>query len=103
MKYFNIPIFVPHSGCPFDCVFCNQRKITGAGSNVSEETVVNTVEEHLKYLPESDCEIEIAFFGGSFTGIDFGIAGKTFICRLFLCGKAQYIGNKSVNAPRLYR
>ncbi len=25
-----IPIFVPHLGCPNDCVFCNQRRISGA-------------------------------------------------------------------------
>ena len=28
-KHRNIPIFVPHLGCPNTCVFCNQRKISG--------------------------------------------------------------------------
>ncbi|HPA55356.1 MAG TPA: radical SAM protein, partial [Bacillota bacterium] len=28
-KHYIIPIFVPHKGCPHDCIFCNQKKITG--------------------------------------------------------------------------
>ncbi len=95
MKYFNIPIFVPHLGCPFDCVFCNQRKITGAAGNVSEETVVNTVEEHLKYLPESDCEIEIAFFGGSFTGIDSALQER------LLSAAYSYVGKHNISGIRV--
>ena len=29
MRKINIPIFVSHQGCPNDCIFCNQKKITG--------------------------------------------------------------------------
>ena len=35
------PIFVPHLGCPNDCTFCNQRKISGQQKNVTEEDVKN--------------------------------------------------------------
>ena len=70
MKHYNIPIFVPHRGCPFDCVFCNQKHITGAGEEVTPETVKETIARYLKTLPQ-DGVIEAAFFGGSFTGIDF--------------------------------
>ena len=69
MKSYNIPIFIPHLGCPFECVFCNQRRITGAGTDVRPEDVTEAIEEHLKTLPENGAEIEAAFFGGSFTGI----------------------------------
>lgn len=68
MKYYNIPVFVPHMGCPFDCVFCNQKRITGVGNEKPD--VDGIVSEHLKFLPKEDCLIEIAFFGGSFTGIE---------------------------------
>ena len=64
-----IPIFVPHKGCPNDCVFCNQRKITGCIESATAEDVRKAVSERLNTIdPEKD-EIEIAFFGGSFTMI----------------------------------
>lgn len=69
MKHYNIPIFVPHMGCPFDCVFCNQRHITSTGQIVTEETVSQTIEQYLSTLPKQNCMVEAAFFGGSFTGI----------------------------------
>ena len=28
-RHKNIPIFIPHLGCPNQCVFCNQRTISG--------------------------------------------------------------------------
>ena len=69
MKKFNIPIFVPHKGCPFDCVFCNQKKITGNIKETTPDDVTKTIETYLKTLPCDDRNIEVAFFGGSFTGI----------------------------------
>lgn len=69
MRRYNIPIFVPHRGCPFDCVFCNQKRITGIQTEVTFSDVCNTVEEYLKTLPKNNRKIEVAFFGGSFTGI----------------------------------
>lgn len=70
MKHYNIPIFVPHIGCPFHCVFCNQGHITGADSSVDAELVKSTAEEYLKTIPADNRFVEIAFFGGSFTGIE---------------------------------
>ncbi len=69
MKTYNIPIFVPHRGCPFDCVFCNQKRITGADSGVTAADVRNITDAHLKTLPKENRRVEAAFFGGSFTGI----------------------------------
>lgn len=69
MKTYNIPIFVPHRGCPFDCVFCNQRRITGKNASVTADDAHEIIENALKTLPRTDCTIEAAFFGGSFTGI----------------------------------
>ncbi|MDR7856364.1 radical SAM protein [Tissierella sp.] len=74
-RHYIIPIFVPHFGCPHDCVFCNQKKITGLSTNVSPEDVSNIIEEHLStFKPESI--VEVAFYGGSFTAIDIDIQKK---------------------------
>lgn len=69
MRYYNIPIFVAHEGCPFQCVFCNQKRITGSDTSVTPEFVHDTAERYLKTIPDGKRHIEIAFFGGSFTGI----------------------------------
>ncbi len=68
MRHVNIPVFIPHLGCPNSCVFCDQRKISGCIS-FDESDVKDQIEEVLSTLSEAD-EAEIAFFGGSFTGID---------------------------------
>lgn len=72
-RHYNIPVFVPHIGCPHDCVFCNQRHITGAGSEVTAEDVTRIIDEHLQYIDKDSSVVEVAFFGGSFTGIDFDL------------------------------
>lgn len=71
MRHINVPIFIPHLGCPNDCVFCNQRSISGHG-DFDISTVTKEIEEVLSTCGEGD-ECEIAFFGGSFTGIDRGL------------------------------
>ena len=68
-KQYIIPIFVPHLGCPNDCVFCNQKSISGQTKQVTKEDVKEIIEEHLKYI-KKDSKVEVAFFGGSFTGIE---------------------------------
>lgn len=68
-RHINVPIFIPHLGCPNDCVFCNQRKISGKNefvfSNAKKE-----LEDAFSTIDIKNCDVEIAFFGGSFTGID---------------------------------
>lgn len=66
-RHANIPIFIPHLGCPNDCVFCNQRTISGH-LDFDPSKVVCEIETALSTL--GDRKAEIAFFGGSFTGID---------------------------------
>ncbi len=98
-KHAIIPIFIPHLGCPNDCVFCNQRKITARLTAPDAASVRATIEEWLSTLEpqrlsscasndgcDSPCAnkgrcdeevkckngletIEIAFYGGSFTGL----------------------------------
>lgn len=64
-----IPIFVPHKGCPNDCIFCNQKKISGQTEEMTAEKVPEIIESHLATIG-SDAFVEAAFYGGSFTAID---------------------------------
>lgn len=68
--HYIIPIFVPHEGCPHNCVFCNQNTITGVSNLVSADYVRNTIEEYIKTIPNKNAVIEVSFFGGTFTAID---------------------------------
>lgn len=54
-------------GCPYKCVFCDQKSITNAHS-FSAESVKNDIETVLSTITGGNTEI--AYFGGSFTGID---------------------------------
>ena len=69
MRVKNIPVFVSHFGCPNDCIFCNQKKINGVENPREISDTAKIIEDALKYAENTD-KIEIAFFGGSFTGID---------------------------------
>ena len=74
-KHAIIPIFIPHRGCPNDCVFCNQRKITARTDDVTPEDAGRIIDTWLTTLrPSSDVVksagiVEAAFYGGSFTGL----------------------------------
>ena len=75
MRHRNIPVFIPHLGCPHQCVFCNQNSISGC-RGFREESVEEQIHTVLSGIPPED-ETEIAFFGGSFTGIP-----RELMCRL---------------------
>lgn len=63
-----IPIFVPHLGCPNDCVFCNQRRISGSQQPAVAEDVKEAIEKAAALLPLG-AKRQLAFYGGSFTAI----------------------------------
>lgn len=63
-----IPIFIPHNGCPNDCVFCNQRRITSRMASPTEYEVRCIIDEWMTTL-ENVPSVSIAFYGGSFTAI----------------------------------
>ena len=65
-----IPIFIPHRGCKNECVFCNQRKISGETRDVTADEVRQEIEKYLKMYKDNTRKKQIAFFGGSFTGLD---------------------------------
>ena len=69
MKHYNIPVFLPELACPFRCVYCNQFSITGKQKLPDIQDVKNIIERHLESFKEKDRFVEVAFFGGNFTGL----------------------------------
>lgn len=70
-SHYIIPIFVPHEGCPHNCVFCNQNSITGMDSSVTAEHVDSIVKEYLSTIVRDNSTVEVSFFGGTFTAINY--------------------------------
>lgn len=94
-KQYIIPIFVPHLGCPNDCTFCNQRKISGQLKNITENDVRDTIEFYLSNFKEKNSYKEVAFYGGSFTGIEPELQEQ-------LLGAAyEYIKEKKIDGIRI--
>lgn len=94
-KQYIIPVFVPNLGCPNDCTFCNQKKISGQKKNITENDVRDTIDYYLSNFKEKDTYKEVAFYGGSFTGIDVELQDK-------LLGAAyDYIKEKKIDGIRI--
>lgn len=94
-KEYIIPIFVPHLGCPNDCTFCNQKKISGQKKSVTGNEVKDIIEYYLNNFKDSDKKVEVAFFGGSFTGIDTNIQEE------LLSAANEYIADGRVDGIRI--
>ncbi|OGW05761.1 MAG: hypothetical protein A3I04_06985 [Nitrospinae bacterium RIFCSPLOWO2_02_FULL_39_110] len=74
MKQYIIPVFIPYSGCPHRCIFCNQKKIAGEVEGVNIETIRKTVDtwislSAISHQPSAFKNRQVAFYGGSFTAI----------------------------------
>lgn len=71
-NHITIPFFIPNLGCPNRCVFCDQGASTGVYQIPDRFEIDRRVNEYLKTAGDST-EIEIGFFGGSFTSIEESI------------------------------
>ncbi|MFR2966828.1 MAG: elongator complex protein 3 [Anaerovoracaceae bacterium] len=113
-KHAIIPIFIPHKGCPNDCIFCNQRKITAHADSVSASDIHQTVSQYMSTLSDMDMEtIELSFFGGSFTGIPLeeqkeylsiakGYKDDGVIQKIHLSTRPDYIDRKNLDNLKAY-
>jgi histone acetyltransferase (RNA polymerase elongator complex component) len=71
VKPFIIPVFIPHAGCPHQCVFCNQKAITRSAIQAPSFLQIEAaIRSYLNYLTPDRKPVQIAFFGGNFLGID---------------------------------
>jgi len=66
-----IPIFVMYRGCPHRCIYCNERITAGNyPDRITQVQFRNIVDKYLKTMNWNTESIQIAFYGGNFTGID---------------------------------
>jgi len=67
-----VPLFIPNQGCPHRCVYCRQEDITGQGGEWLTPAGVDRRLSEAVRSPRFDpaCAPEIAFYGGTFTGLD---------------------------------
>ncbi|MBM9604743.1 elongator complex protein 3 [Desulfopila inferna] len=65
---FVIPYFIPHQGCPHQCLFCNQNSITGKnrGCGDVKKEIEDTITLWSSYQRKKE-PVQFAFYGGSFT------------------------------------
>ena len=109
-----IPIFIPFLGCPHDCAFCNQVKITNYKDRADSNSIRKQIEDYLAYFKDKESPKEIAFYGGSFTGLPYEtmvsyleIAGqykkKGIIDRIRLSTRPDYINNSILDTLKSYQ
>lgn len=122
-KHAIIPIFIPHRGCPHDCVFCNQRKITARTEYVTPRDARGIIDTWLTTLrPAVPSEgtvlheentVEAAFYGGSFTGLEieeqsaflevtYEYKQKGLIDKVHLSTRPDYIDREILDNLRKY-
>ena len=87
-----IPLFIPHLGCGYQCVFCDQKKISGADTPVTPEDVRRELEAA---LPAAGTGCELAFYGGSFTAI------SPLRQRELLTAAEPYLRNGAISSIRI--
>lgn len=69
MKHANIAVFIPHLGCPYKCLFCDQNQISRPGLAPSPADIPEIIQRSLSTMDRNLIESELAFFGGSFTAL----------------------------------
>jgi histone acetyltransferase (RNA polymerase elongator complex component) len=72
LKPLIIPFFLRNRGCPHRCVFCNERMIAGNAEDITETRMHETVKSYITGSSRKYNRVEIAFYGGSFTGMAAG-------------------------------
>lgn len=106
-----IPVFVSHMGCPNECTFCNQRKISGVSDAILPNQLIRHLETYLSTMKRD--QVELAFFGGSFTGIESNqqieylkiakdLKEKNVIQRIRISTRPDYIDDAIIERLKAY-
>ena len=69
-KPYVIPVFIPHAGCPHQCLFCDQTRTTNRDRTFPTEAQIHAeINRFLDYRRDHHRWTEISFFGGNFLGL----------------------------------
>ncbi len=112
-KHVNIPVFIPHLGCPNQCVFCNQKTISGV-TEFEIKNVKEIIESAISTVDIDNTDAEIAYFGGSFTGLEYETmrqlleiayhyVEKGLVKSIRLSTRPDYIDEKILKTLKKYR
>ncbi len=94
-KHYTIPVFVPELACPFQCAFCNQKKISGQQHIPDLDEINETIVSHLNSFKEKSRWVEVGFFGGNFTGIPLDLQQQ------YLSVVKPFLKNRRIQGIRL--
>ena len=86
-----LPVFIPHSGCRHDCVFCDQRRVSLVADPPEPEQIAALIEQGRQHGKLD----EVAFYGGSFTALPLPSQ------RAYLQAVQPFLADGSVGAIRL--
>jgi histone acetyltransferase (RNA polymerase elongator complex component) len=117
------PIFLPHAGCPFQCVYCNQRASGSAGAglrssplpltaaiyagaptaqpppNLILEFVECALRAYSHQILSSGSPGELAFFGGTFTALPPSLMTSVLIAASTHVKKGIFTGIRFSTRP----
>lgn len=98
-RHANIAFFVPHTGCPHSCSFCDQRAISGSVRPPTPEEIRETLARAKAQLGEKSARAEVAFFGGSFTAIEGGLRRSLLEAAAPFVGEGGFAGIRVSTRP----
>ncbi len=88
-----IPVFIPHVGCPHDCVFCNQKRIASTIRAPKADEVADIIRTALENTGRETPVV--AFYGGSFTAL------SDKLMRQYLGAAEEFVRSGKVSGIRL--
>lgn len=93
-KPFIIPVFIPHQGCPHQCLFCNQKAVTGLQAPRGADDLRGPIDTFLQFRRDRRRKTEIAYYGGSFLGLPAPLRRES------LALAAQFVARGQVDGIR---
>lgn len=95
------PVFLPHAGCPFQCVYCNQRVTVSYPNRQSGLAgfVRSCLADYAGQVCRSGLSGEIAFYGGTFTALPRGLVEEILAAATVFVKQGIFTGVRFSTRP----